>query len=116
MLRITIWLLTAIMLMSSSCEDVQQHNTPSPTFDYEVLTPKSINYGSDSIQFGDLRLPETDTLVPLIMIIHGGCWLSSYHLDLMDSMAHELTIQGYATWNIEYRRVIFPRALMFWIL
>jgi acetyl esterase/lipase len=62
-------------------------------------------YGLAEQQFGDLRLPEGEGPFPVVVIIHGGCWLSAYGLDLMDGMATELTAKGYATWNLEYRRV-----------
>jgi acetyl esterase/lipase len=68
-----------------------------------------VAYGpADTVQFGDLRLPGGDGPHPVVLIIHGGCWLSAYGLDLMDAMATEFREQGYATWNIEYRRVGEP--------
>ncbi len=64
-----------------------------------------IPYGKDSLQFGELRIPAGEGPFPVIAIIHGGCWLAAYDLSLMDAMATDLTNRGYATWNIEYRRV-----------
>lgn len=65
-----------------------------------------LTYGPvDSLQFGELRLPEDEGPHPVIVLIHGGCWLSAYDLHLMDAMATDLVEAGYATWNIEYRRV-----------
>lgn len=65
-----------------------------------------ISYGPDSLQFGELRLPEAqNTPHPVVVIIHGGCWLAAYDLHLMDAMATSLSQMGYATWNLEYRRV-----------
>ncbi|PHN07447.1 alpha/beta hydrolase [Flavilitoribacter nigricans DSM 23189 = NBRC 102662] len=65
-----------------------------------------ISYGPDSLQFGELRLPSArNQPFPVVVIIHGGCWLSAYDLHLMDAMATSLTEAGYATWNLEYRRV-----------
>jgi len=66
---------------------------------------QQISYGPESLQFGDLRLPEGEGPFPVVAIIHGGCWLATYDLHLMDAMATDLTERGYATWNIEYRRV-----------
>ena len=68
-----------------------------------------ISYGPDSLQFGELRLPAADNEPhPVVVIIHGGCWLSAYDLHLMDAMATSLTGAGFATWNLEYRRVGDP--------
>lgn len=72
-------------------------------------TDAVISYGPDSLQFGELRLPEAkNTPYPVVVIIHGGCWLAAYDLHLMDAMATSLTTKGYATWNLEYRRVGDP--------
>jgi acetyl esterase/lipase len=68
-----------------------------------------ISYGPDSLQFGELRLPEAQNEpYPVVVILHGGCWLSAYDLHLMDAMATALSNAGYATWNLEYRRVGDP--------
>lgn len=58
------------------------------------------------MQVGQLRLPrvQNNEPVPLVIIIHGGCWVSSiasYHF--MDNFSQSITSLGYATWNIEYR-------------
>lgn len=63
------------------------------------------DYGTDSLQFGELRLPPGEGPFPVVAIIHGGCWLSAYDLRLMDAMATDFTERGFATWNLEYRRV-----------
>ena len=64
-----------------------------------------LQYGEEALQFGELRIPDKKGPHPVVVIIHGGCWLSSYDLSLMDAMATRLTAKGYATWNLEYRRV-----------
>ncbi|MDX1479242.1 MAG: alpha/beta hydrolase [Saprospiraceae bacterium] len=81
---------------------------PPPAPVYEPLEAIRIAYGSETLQFGELRLPEGEGSFPVIMIVHGGCWLSQYDLTLMDSMAHDLATRGFATWNIEYRRTGDP--------
>lgn len=67
-----------------------------------------IPYGSDSQQFGDLRLPGGKGPYPVAIIIHGGCWFSEYDLNHIASFAAALTKLGVATWTIEYRRVGNP--------
>ena len=69
-----------------------------------------IPYGSDPLQFGDLRLPETDGshLVAVIVVIHGGCWRSQFTIDHIGSFSDALTRAGLATWTVEYRRVGDP--------
>ncbi len=64
-----------------------------------------LSYGESSEQFGDLRLPDGKGLHPLVILIHGGFWKKGYGLELMEPLSEALAEQGYATWNIEYRRV-----------
>lgn len=64
-----------------------------------------IKYGTDSLQFGELRLPEGKGDFPVVVVVHGGCWLNAYNLEYMSHLSEELTKAGYATWNIEFRRV-----------
>jgi acetyl esterase/lipase len=66
-------------------------------------------YGPDSPQFGDLRLPGGPGLAPVAVVIHGGCWVESY-ADLRNTaaLADALRRDGFATWNLEYRRLDQP--------
>jgi acetyl esterase/lipase len=64
-----------------------------------------ISYGKDALQFGELRLPETSGPHPVIVFIHGGCWLNQFSLDHVAAMSRALANQGYAVWTPEYRRV-----------
>ena len=64
-----------------------------------------ISYGEDALQFGELRLPETSGPHPVIVFIHGGCWLNQFSLDHASAMSRALANQGYAVWTPEYRRV-----------
>ncbi len=68
----------------------------------------AIAYGSDSLQFGELRLPEGQGRSPVAVVIHGGCWLSSFGIDHQRSEAEALRQAGLAVWSIEYRRVGNP--------
>ncbi len=73
-----------------------------------VTPPDAIlSYGNDSLQFGELRIPNlsADVLAPIIVLLHGGCWLAAYDLHLMDPMATDLVSRGFAVWNIDYQRV-----------
>lgn len=62
-------------------------------------------YGGDPLQFGELRVPEGEGPFPVVIVIHGGCWLAEYDLSYMSAFADALTTAGVATWSIEYRRV-----------
>lgn len=65
-------------------------------------------YGPGELAFGELRLPEGNGPFPVVMVIHGGCWLAAYDLGYMSGLADRLTRAGFATWSVEYRRVGDP--------
>jgi acetyl esterase/lipase len=67
-----------------------------------------IAYGQDPNQFGELRLPKGDQVkrpYPVVVLLHGGCWMAEYGLGYMGHAAADLASHGVATWNLEYRRV-----------
>lgn len=66
---------------------------------------QKIQYGPAPQQFGNLRLPKSKGLHPLVIFIHGGCWLSAYDITHAGSIEQALADSGYAVWSIEYRRV-----------
>ncbi|MDQ2739920.1 MAG: alpha/beta fold hydrolase [Actinomycetota bacterium] len=41
----------------------------------------------------------------VVVILHGGFWLAQYGADLGAPLAADLLQRGYATWNLEYRRI-----------
>ena len=62
-------------------------------------------YGGGQLQFGELRVPEGEGPHPVVIVIHGGCWLAEYDLGYISGLAAALTEVGVATWSVEYRRV-----------
>ncbi len=72
--------------------------SPTPA-DYRIA------YGDDPNQFGQLRLPSKEGPFPVVIVIHGGCWLSQYDLHHISPLAAEITKMGVATWSLEYQRV-----------
>jgi acetyl esterase/lipase len=66
------------------------------------------SYGSDPFQFGDLRLPAGSGPHPVAVVIHGGFWRFQFDLQHIARLAMALTAAGWATWNIEYRRLGNP--------
>ncbi|MBF6611974.1 MAG: alpha/beta fold hydrolase [Chloroflexi bacterium] len=67
-----------------------------------------IHYGPGEWNFGDLRLPSTRGPHPLVVVIHGGFWRAQYDLLYMAHACAALATLGFATWNIEYRRIGNP--------
>lgn len=71
--------------------------------------PERLSYGDHEDAFGDLWLPvvegERPESVPVVVLIHGGFWRDGFFLDLMNPLVPSLLDEGFAVWNIEYRRV-----------
>lgn len=72
-------------------------------------TATRIAYGKDPLQFGELRLPTGQGPFPVAIVIHGGCYLSTYaNVRSTAALSEALANAGIATWNIEYRRYDNP--------
>lgn len=68
-----------------------------------------IAYGPGSQQFGELWTPSGAGPHPVVIMIHGGCWLADLPgLELQHELSRALRDEGYAVWNIEYRRIGHP--------
>ena len=68
-----------------------------------------IVYGNDSApQFADLRLPSNampPNGYPVIVFIHGGAWRSEWSKNYTEAFVEALTLHGFATWDLEFRRL-----------
>jgi acetyl esterase/lipase len=65
----------------------------------------TLSYGSDSSQELDLRLPLGDGPHPVAVVLHGGFWRAPYLRNNTSAVAAALTGAGWATANVEYRRL-----------
>ncbi|GAB2914193.1 alpha/beta hydrolase [Rheinheimera gaetbuli] len=63
-------------------------------------------YGAEPLQFGRLYLPPEGTAVPapLLVFIHGGCWLNAYDMVHSTAFSQAVANAGIAVWSLEYRR------------
>jgi acetyl esterase/lipase len=64
-----------------------------------------IAYGPSPLQFANLRLPKTPGPHPVVIFVHGGCWLSAFDIAHAGKLEQALADSGFAVWSIEYRRV-----------
>jgi acetyl esterase/lipase len=66
-------------------------------------------YGTDSSEYGELRVPPGPGPHPVVVLIHGGCFKAAYAtLRDLAPMGDALRDDGIASWNIEYRRLGQP--------
>jgi acetyl esterase/lipase len=81
-----------------SWTDLYSRPKPKPT--------AHIPYGPLPQQFAELWLPDGAGPHPLVVMVHGGCWLKGVaNLEIMNYAAEDLRKRGIAVWNIEYRGV-----------
>ncbi|HJP77587.1 MAG TPA: alpha/beta hydrolase, partial [Pseudonocardiaceae bacterium] len=71
---------------------------------------RTISYGSDPFQSGDLYLPPGTGPFPVVVLIHGGYWTAPGDRTQLTGLAEDLCAKGYAVWNIDYRTVGTPGA------
>jgi dipeptidyl aminopeptidase/acylaminoacyl peptidase len=67
--------------------------------------PRTCRYGSGPEQVADLRLPDGDGRHRVAVLLHGGFWRARFTRATMAALAVDLAGRGWATWNVEYRRV-----------
>lgn len=64
-----------------------------------------VAYGSHDCQRADLRLPAGGGPHPVVVMVHGGSWQARYGKGVMSFVAADVARRGFASLNIEYRRV-----------
>jgi acetyl esterase/lipase len=64
-----------------------------------------VRYGADPDQELELRLPEGPGPHPAAIVLHGGFWRAAFTRANTSALAVALTQAGWATANIEYRRL-----------
>lgn len=68
-----------------------------------------LSYGdvNPDLQYGLLWMPDdiaADGTAPLVVLIHGGCWLKQFDIQHSKALGSALAEAGYAVWSLEYRR------------
>ena len=65
-----------------------------------------VAYGAEESQFVELWLPPgRQSAAPVVVLVHGGCWLADYDIAHIRPLAAALAKNGFAVWAPEYRRV-----------
>ena len=117
-MRLTISIFLVLVAYHAQADET----APTPTYSFsdigymetvgwhpERLPDARIVYGErNPLQFADLRLPSTPPPpggYPVIVFIHGGAWLAEWSKDHTEPFAEALTAQGFATWDLEFRRI-----------
>jgi acetyl esterase/lipase len=102
-----------VLLLTGSTIIAAQHIQPADLWRRPVADAgRKLAYGSDVLQFGELRLPKTKGPHPIVILVHGGCYVDRLpsrdprdtSFETFRPIAEALAGAGVATWNIEYRR------------
>ena len=120
-------LTVALIAVSVGCSrgtpsvDTARSVSSADTTTAKLMTPVDLNalpsqapdqriaYGTDSSQYGELRVPAGPGPHPVVVLIHGGCFKAVYaSASYFGQMGDALKAKGIATWNIEYRRLGQP--------
>ncbi len=77
-----------------------------------VHTPAAaFHYGPAPSQVAELFLPKGRGPHPVVVLLHGGCFLQQYQgFPQTSGLAADLAGRGYAVWNVEYRKLGEPGA------
>lgn len=66
---------------------------------------EKIAYGDNESQFALLwRAKQIQPQNPLVILLHGGCWLSAYDIKHTYALSTGLAQAGFNVWSLEYRR------------
>jgi acetyl esterase/lipase len=77
-------------------------------YDDPARAVRTIAYGPEPSQVGELYLPEGDGPFPVVVVVHGGYWAAMWDRRQMTDVVDDLVGRGYAVWNVEYRRIGEP--------
>lgn len=86
------------------------HAEPASLDDYmkqaRHRADQTVHYGSAPAQVAELFLPKTKGPHPVVVLLHGGCFLAQYQgFPQTSGLAADLAGRGYAVWNVEYRKL-----------
>ncbi|MCP2266911.1 alpha/beta hydrolase family protein [Promicromonospora thailandica] len=71
-------------------------------------TVRTVAYGPEPSQVGELYLPDGDGPFPVVVVVHGGYWAAMWDRRQITDVVDDLVGRGYAVWNVEYRRIGEP--------
>jgi acetyl esterase/lipase len=102
--------LMMLAMMTGLMSTTTAAGAPATLQDYmgqpQAQAAAHIAYGPAPAQAVELFLPAGPGPHPVVILIHGGCYLAEYEgLRQTSGIAADLTKRGYAVWNVEYRKL-----------
>ena len=98
-----------LMLVAAPPDVYAQYLGPGD-FEYpEVESDVRMSYGADSLQWGVLRVPDGPGPHPVVVMMHGGCWLGLHRPRHVETLIEAVTDRGWANWNLSHRQAVDPQ-------
>ena len=114
MYRLILGLFTLLSCVGLASESIQHFPDVESNVPYSKVAALSfsqadqkVQYGAEHLQYALLwRAPPTKrpNNQPLVVLIHGGCWLSAYDIKHTYALSTGLAQAGFNVWSLEYRR------------
>lgn len=98
--RAVLAVLVTLLLLGCGTPDARR-----PPEEPTAVHRLQLSHGETDEQVVDLQWPEETGPFPVVVLVHGGFWRQQYGKDLMVPLARDAVMRGYATANVEYRRV-----------
>lgn len=95
---------SALLGLAATVAGCGQGPEEVPPLPADAEGPRTIPYGEDPSQFGELTLP-AGAARGVAVVVHGGFWLAQYGIEYARPLVPSLVDQGWAVWAVEYRRV-----------
>jgi acetyl esterase/lipase len=100
------WAMVLSLVLAASAAVAE----PASLDDYMKLArhrpDETVHYGPAPSQVAELFLPKAKGPHPVVVLLHGGCFLKAYEgFPQTSALAADLAGRGYAVWNVEYRKL-----------
>jgi acetyl esterase/lipase len=107
----TLWLAAVLGAFAATSAMAEPASVQAYMGQPQIKADARIAYGASPVQVVDLFLPKGRGPHPVVVLIHGGCYLAEYQgLPQTSGIAADLAQRGYAVWNVEYRKLGEPGA------
>jgi len=103
------WLAAILGAFSAGAAGAEPASVQAYMTQPQVKADARIAYGEAPAQVVELFVPKGKGPHPVVILLHGGCYLAEYQgLPQMSGVAADLARRGFAVWNVEYRKLGEP--------
>jgi len=100
------WLLALAILMTAEPALAAISSVQDYMAQPRLAPDAVVHYGPAPAQVAELFLPKSRGPHPVVVLLHGGCFLREFEgLAQTSAIAADLAGRGYAVWNVDYRKL-----------